>query len=367
MKRYIIVFILVLKTFVFSQAAKACSCNEPFPFWTIDSLAQLENYEFIAHVKILEDKDYKRIKGTNETIGQLTIKIIELFKGKNIDEIIEYDKGTSCDIGISEGEEWVLFGVKVDGKIAVVACDRNKKYRGRNGFRDWKYDRGFYELSQLRKLYQHTIPTYKNEKHIEFYPNGQKEIEETYSNGKLNGERKIWYPNGQLFNKQYYVNDTLDGKTEWFYHTGQIYDEDFYIKGKSCNVSRLYYDATIRQKWDKDPDDSLEKTTDSLVFTYDKLQVQYETVFDSYGQIIIRREYTEQGKIKEESTYYPDKDFSVTIYYQSNGAISSISYYSKSKSYGHYQSYDKNGFPDSGWDYDENGEMIKSSIKKSRR
>jgi len=41
----------------------------------------------------------------------------------------------------------------------------------------------------------------KTEKHIEYYPfpilNGQKSIEETFKDGKLNGLGTEWYENGQ--------------------------------------------------------------------------------------------------------------------------------------------------------------------------
>jgi antitoxin component YwqK of YwqJK toxin-antitoxin module len=210
---------------------------------TIDSLSQLKKYDFIALVKITDDQDYKKpTENDYESIGKLTITIIELFKGKKTNIILEYSKYSSCDMGIDKGEEWVLFGRLVNGNIKIDACDRNMQYKEVNETRDWEYGRGFYELRQLRKLYEHPFKKYENEKHTEKYSNGQLEIEETYKNGKLNGQRTIWYPNGKVMCKQLYVNDTLDGKAEWFYESGQVSDEDYYFKGEPCNVSRMYYD-----------------------------------------------------------------------------------------------------------------------------
>ncbi len=348
---------LVLFTILFSQNLKACIC-EPIP--RIESLTQLKEYDFIAHVKIVDDQDYKMTsKNDFETIGQLSIKILELFKGNEIKQVLEYAKYSSCDIGVAKGEEWILFGKTRNGKIAIVACDRNQRYKESNELRDWKYGEGFYELGQLRKLYQHPEPRYQNEKHIELYSNGHKEIEETYVNGKLNGERKIWYPNGILFCRQNYINDTLDGKSEWFYPSGQIYDEDYYLIGKPCNVSRLYFDSTTEQSWRKTIIDDLSNTEDTLNSIYNNVQPQYETVFDSYGRAIISREYTQQGKIHKEVTIDPDRKFRIVIYYHDNGVLSSIMYTLNGKNYGHYQTYDEKGFPLRGWDYDENGDVIK--------
>jgi antitoxin component YwqK of YwqJK toxin-antitoxin module len=337
MRHYRKIFVIIILTISFEQSAKACTCMGNL---TIDSLLQMKDYDFIAHVKIIDDQIFKTPSKTDyETIGQLTFEIIELFKGDKINKILEYSKNSSCDIGISKGEEWILFGKKINGRISIVACDRNERYKEVSELRDWKYEDGFYEIKQLKKIYQHSNVKYENESHLEFYKNGKKEIEEKYLNGKLNGERKIWYPNGNLYCKQTYINDTLDGKSVWFYESGQIYDEDYFLKGKPCNVSRLYFESS------KD-------------YSNKKLQTQYETVFDSFGEAILSREYTQQGKIYKEVTIDPIKKFKTVIYYHENGMISSIMYSLNGITFGHYQTYNENGFPLRGWDYDENGKAI---------
>ena len=356
MKQFFTV-ILVLVALLFGLETKA-SC---WHLLTIDSLPQLKKYEFIAHVKILDEQDYKNpsIEDNTGTMGLLTIKIIELFKGDSITQVVEYDRNSTTSIGVSKGEEWILFGRNINGMITIIGCDRNKRYKTNTELRDWKYGKGFRELRKLRELYQHSETDYVNEIRQEFYSNGQKEIEETYISGMLNGERKIWYPNGVLFCKQYYINDTLDGKAEWFYPTGQIYDEDYYLKGKPCNVSRRYHDSTAIRYYMKFAIDDSDKTKNTLDFATNRIQPQYETVFDSYGRVIISKEYTHFGKIRREETIDPNRKFRIVIYYHDNGLISSIMYSVNGKNYGHYQTYDKNGFPSIGWDYDENGEKIK--------
>jgi len=361
MKQLIILTAATMLALFSAVPASACSCSG---FLTIDSLSQLDEYDFIAHVAITDDQDDEKTSQNDlATIGLLRFNIIELFKGERIDKVFEYQKNSSCDIGVSKGEEWILFGKKRDGKMAIVACDRNMRYKAKNGLRDWKYERGFSELKQLKKLYKHRGESFANGKHTAFYLNGKPEIEETYVNGKLSGERKIWYPEGGLFCQEFYVNDTLDGKSVWFYPTGQLYDESYYQQGKHSNVSRLYYDSTIVQEFKEHLIKFFYKTEDSLNFVYRRVQVHYEAVYDSYGRSIINREYERTGKIKREDIYDHVKHSSTIIFYHPNGAVSSIGYYKDNNNFGHYQSYTEEGLPERGWDYDEHGNVIQASVK----
>jgi len=89
MRRHIKILTLVLGTVLFGQNIQACICSDPF--LRIDSLPQLKEYDFIGHVKIIDDQDFKKpSKNDYETIGQLTIEILELFKGNEIGQVLEY-------------------------------------------------------------------------------------------------------------------------------------------------------------------------------------------------------------------------------------------------------------------------------------
>jgi antitoxin component YwqK of YwqJK toxin-antitoxin module len=349
---------LTIFTIGISFSSKACGCMPPR---LLDSLAQLAEYSFIAHVKIIDDQDYKgQDKDNIGDIGLLTIQIIELFKGDSITQILEYSKRTSCDMGISKGEEWILFGRSLNGKIVVGACDRDACYKRKTGERDWQYWQGFHELITLRELYNHPIKKYQNETRIEYYSNGQREIEETYVNGKREGERKLWYPDGRLRNRQCYINDTLDGKSEWFYPSGQIYEEENHIRGKHNNVWRLYFDTT-NDKTSYEVDKRIKKIEGKVYqpVTYPTIQPHYEWIYDHNGNPLIHREYKRTGTIYKEETFDWARNFRVYVYYHDNGKVSSIAYYLNGKNYGHYQTYNEDGLPDRGWDYDENGEMLR--------
>jgi len=320
----------------------------------------LKNYDFIALVKIIDDVDLQNNSTDDyESNGLLTVKIIELFKGEKIDKILEFDKHSTCDIGISIGEEWILFGKKTNGKISIYSSARNIRNKQNNGVRNWRTETGFYELNQLRKLFNHPIKIWENDTRREYYLNGQIEIIENYSNGKLNGDRTMWYPNGTLLGKQSYVNDSLDGKSQWFFPSGQIHEEEFYLKGKHYNVSRNYYDSTTIQKSRLNILKNYYKERDSLDLISNRVQLHTEYAFDSKGRIVLRREYSIIGKLYSETFTDPDKKFETIIHYHNNGLISSIGYNLNEKNYGHYQTYDENGFPREGWDYDEKGEKIR--------
>lgn len=344
-----------------SFSSKACICSE---FLTLDSLAQMAEYSFIAHVKILEDQPYKEpTKDNLGDMGVLTIRILELFKGDSITRLLEYSRRTSCDIGIAKGEEWLLFGRNINGKIAVVACDRNKKYRGKDEVRFWRYNMGMYELNRLKELYQHPIKTFTNETRKEYYSNGRQEIEETYVNGKRNGARTIWHSNGILRCREFYINDTLDGKSEWFYSTGQIEKEEYRNRGKSFNTERTWYDTTenkIYQIIYK----RLYEIKDTLPIIFPKMQIQYERIYDAFGNTIIYREFNRLGIPESEKLHDNERNIKTSIYYHKNGKISSIGYSKNGESYGRYQTYDENGFVERTTDYDENGKEIK--VKKEK-
>lgn len=355
MRQPIRLLFFVCSIILLRYEANACSCENSN--YRIDSLSQLKSYDFIAHVKIVDDQPYDGPSKIGE-IGKLNIQILELFKGKKESYVLEYYKGTSCDIGVSKGEEWILFAKIIEGKMSIIPCDFNQLYRQENGQRDWKYESGFYELNQLRKLYNHPIIHHENGQHVEWYANGQKEIEETYLDGMRNGVRKIWFPNGVLHCQQTFIRDTLKGKSEWYYSSGQLKVEEFYIMGKRCNMYRAYFDSTINERSNLESIDTWNVPDASMKSNPKKIQVHYETVFNSSGNAILKKEYNRSGKLMKEETIIPEQNFSTIIHYYENGTVYSIGYQLNGINYGNYQEYDLNGFPKRSWDYDEDGGVM---------
>lgn len=355
------ILIIFIFSISLSQNSKACVCTEGSR--TFKTLEDTKSYDFIALVKVTGEQDYQKENKDPfaATIGLLNIEIIELFKGETINKIFEYSKYTSCDMGVSVGEEWIMLGHYVNGEIYVYLCGGNQKYKKADESRDWQYGSSFRTLQALRKLYNYKDRKIENGKKQEFYSNGQIEIEEEYLKGIRNGKRTIWYPNGVIFCKQDYINDTLNGKSEWFYPSGQISNEDYYTKGNPYNISRKYYDSTYKS-YERNYLLERYKTQDSLDFVYKRVQIDHEIVYNSSQEQIIYRRYSRTGKVKFERFTQHQLHSETKILYYNNGSIRSMEHFLNQCGYGHFQSYYMNGLPNQSWDYNEYGDKIPKSI-----
>lgn len=363
MKYYLILILLVIS---FSNG-QACTCDGSYKFESFDDL---KRYEFIAHVKIVNDHDKEEPSDPDSftSLDAVDIKVLELFKGNMVDKIYEYNKNTSCGMGISNGEEWIFFATRRKGKLVVSYCDLNEIYRQADGRRDWEYRRGFNEIKKLRSLLGIPERKYSNEKHVEYYENGQIEIEESFKNEKREGERKIWYPNGVLTSKKFFVNDSLDGKLERYYPSGQIEEDGFFQRGKPYNVHRRYNDSTdLHIYWLKSSAE-YELVKDSLVKEYKRISLSLERVYNTKGENIVHREYNRLGKLQREIIFHPETNSTTNIGYHDtyDGGLISYIYYMKvvgHKEFGHYQNYDFEGLPYDSWDYDDLGNHINIKLR----
>jgi antitoxin component YwqK of YwqJK toxin-antitoxin module len=171
-------------------------------------------------------------------------------------------------------------------------------------------------------------------------------------------ERKVhWLRTGALQSSGFYINGKLEGKKEDFFPSGQISSIIYSKNNKFYNIYRTYFDTTIHES---SFSHLLSENTnqDSLDLIYKKIQIRHEWVYNVNGEILIKREYFRNGKLKEEETFLEDINFRILTTYQENGNILTIGYKKDGKSYGHYQWFDKNGLPEQGWDYDDFGNVI---------
>ena len=60
----------------------------------------------------------------------------------------------------------------------------------------------------------------KKEKHIEYWPNGQKKEEGTYKDGKKDGLWTYWYENGRKRSEGTFKDGELKRITDWDFYTG---------------------------------------------------------------------------------------------------------------------------------------------------
>ena len=56
---------------------------------------------------------------------------------------------------------------------------------------------------------------------INKYPNGKKEAEGNYINGKEQGKWQYWHPNGQIKQESHYRAGRLHGMTTYYYPNGE--------------------------------------------------------------------------------------------------------------------------------------------------
>ena len=61
----------------------------------------------------------------------------------------------------------------------------------------------------------------KAEKHVEYWPNGQKKEEGTFKDGKQEGKWTWWYENGQKKHEGNYKDNLRYGEWTYWYKNGQ--------------------------------------------------------------------------------------------------------------------------------------------------
>lgn len=132
-------------------AGKTSACKCAPPPEQIKNVKELAQYDFIAHVKMGE-----LTVNADSSTGQWAIQVVEKFKGGDLSDV--YDRGfnTDCRLSFKPGDEWLLFGKYIDGKLVIFRCDRSMPYRlvdGRNAIVN-NHQKGDRMLVHLRELYK---------------------------------------------------------------------------------------------------------------------------------------------------------------------------------------------------------------------
>jgi len=324
----------------------------------MDSIHHFNEYSFIAHAKII---NAKLIEPDMTEFGRevlLTIRIVELFKGESVRNIIEFGKNTSCEIGMAIGEEWIIFGKTVDGNITVGACNPTNRYRDVAGSRIDYFGWSNQALFKLKKIFGHKDDRIKTGKRFDTLYNGQIEIEENVINGKLYGPRKTWHPNGKLWLEEYYINDSLNGKSLKYSGTGQVIEEKFFRMGKPTGKSRTFYDTT----------DQLQamiakcEAPDYKIPSPQKIQLSHEIIFDEWGRSILRRTFRLDGTINSETIMEPDRNFSTEISYHQNGRIKQMCRKLNEENYGPCRAFDTEGNLIETWIYEKGKKKLLDTL-----
>ena len=129
----------------------------------------------------------------------------------SLSTLVQYEKGKVL-LGLS----WKPDGVK---------CSHSSLENGQGILTNY-YDSG---ERQLEESYRSGL---LNGLTTRFYKNSQKEEENFYLNGRLHGQRASWHNNGQKIEQLFYLEGVKSGPYSLWSKDGQKYDEGIYKNGK---------------------------------------------------------------------------------------------------------------------------------------
>jgi antitoxin component YwqK of YwqJK toxin-antitoxin module len=209
-----------------ARAASACVCG-PLP--ELKSKENLSGYDFIALVKIKElaPLDTMNGKWPMRKNGDISVEVIELFKGEKTGMVVDPSVNSSCGFGLAAGEQWLFFGNMYDGKVNISTCSYSIRYADRNGLRNWADYSGIKQLDILRSIYNHRVEVGEQIK----YANGNIEVNQLITNGQLDGVRKVFYPTGVLYIEEKFKDGKRVGYKKVYGPSGQLLSHITYRKG----------------------------------------------------------------------------------------------------------------------------------------
>ncbi len=303
--------------------APACSCSTP-PLTEVI----FRQFSYVARVKVTSFKPFTRDSAfVNREYGTqtavFTCTTLENFGPELPKEILMSSYRTSCDIGLREGEEWLIFVKKDKGYSIVHPCSYSQQLANKNNERrSYRYDRTNDFLNQLRTWSNRPL-VIKDGRVEEAYANGQKALSELYQQGILVGERQAWYPNGQLRGKETYVKGKLDGEARWYYPDGKIESKSVYQDGRRVGtwqtwsgtqdtLSARLFGSLYRISVDSARSAlTKRRLSDSTVYDPVDETVLYQLQYDQLGSR--RAETTRMGDLTQTTRYLEGKLGTVTV------------------------------------------------------
>lgn len=363
----------ILSFLLFSAAVFACRC-------TTDSLSVkvLDRYTTILLAKIIRLGEISYGENGNMNYQQADIEPLELFKGKPaIRSILIFGKNTSCDMGVKEGDTWLLFANTYNNEQAVYPCGHSIAYiqQSPSATYYFYYLQGITTLNFLRNQYgkypANGVYTGKwlnrqqaftmerrngklNGSLVLFNESGKKIAQYSYRDSLLHGEASTWYLNGQLHTRTMYQDGGKDGLEEQYDISGQIRSKRTYHAGKWSGPS-LRWDAfgnlefsgqymndlpvdTLRSWYPQDTvmhNLSLTKllsgdqtlSDDSLYAIGRRKQLDNMTVYDDSGREGYSIHYYRTGELKSVTVTEPNTGYRIRHEYFQNGKTSFFSIY----------------------------------------
>lgn len=348
-------FLLLLFS-LHSLDALACSCWD----YHRDMNRAYKEYAFIAHVKIVkksmvtaEDSSLEIASKNPAEYRKLAVEIIELYKGTLGITILEWGVGSSCDTGIRENDEWILFGNYINKQfVAVNFCNTWFRLANAAGERQWMYDGSTEAMKQLRKLANIPEKKIADGRSLSYYDNGAKLADEGYKDGLLDGNRKIYFANGNMMKEGEFRMGKPVGLQKEFAQHGQLLSELFYENGQITHSAwwfdTAYQERKMRslflpefsepgsilpagiQKSSEGWYDTLTGNRHSFVFSWDG-KIEKENFMFSDQVSNLSCEYYKTGTLKADTRYFKDGNISIEKRYDEKGTLISDKRWEKGK------------------------------------
>jgi antitoxin component YwqK of YwqJK toxin-antitoxin module len=338
--RHLFFLVLLLN----ANVSSACVCAH------IGALtkAVVDKTSYVALIRITEILPFKvdSPKYRGDIYFKIIVEEITHFKGPNQKELIvsggnkKFNTWTSCDFGMAENDEWVIFGEIQKGQAYVHPCTRTARYRAASGYRDLRFKSGINELDFLNAVFnkQTDKPSTKNGKVNHYFPNGRVEKKERYRNGKLHGEVQYFYPNGVLQARELFYKGKQHKASLWYYHDGSLETKTKYDKGLRVDTF-IYYSKTRNSS-----------------------QPYLVSVYNKKGELTLSREYGgEDSKrfLSRETVYQPALKKETTTFFYPDGKVRSVGHRTYGYDSDEYIEYDELGNVKRRTVYGEEGRTIK--------
>ena len=320
-----ITFIILLFSIVKSYS---CSCVPKPDFVTQDDL---QEYEFIAHVKISNIEEIEN-KNSDYLIHSMSFNIIELYKGKGLKSILVSGSNellkswTSCDLGERIGDEWIIFGYKRNktDKLETGYCTRSKKIKSSDGYENLSFPNKPSLKKRLQILFdKETVEETYNGKRIEYYQNGNKQLKEFYKNQKLDGERKLWYSNGNLQSIQNYRKGYKNGVFKWYSKKGNLVKIEKFKKNINIDTTNIWRSNSVSQLSVSVYSDLNNVTEKEAFEILSKKHIWKQYIYDKKGNTMYSVWYLPNGDKWKEFKFDKKSKQSIKKYYDLKGKLKS--------------------------------------------
>ncbi len=338
--------------FVFTAFfVNACMCFPP----QLDS-AYIGTKNNIALIRIHKLIDYKNEAAANDAPMQLAaVEQLYGFKGKRLDTILVTSVRTSCDIGVREGDLWLVFTNALYNYQAIGACGNSEKintkffnseliYLINQSFAEkiktllflyypaatkqkvqvkWKSGNTFFTLPYTKQglngelqVYSPEgklliLETYKNDQlngvSKSWYYNGTPNTVHEYKDGKRNGTSAYFFPNGSKAREEVYENEELNGLKKTWDLLGNLTYEGTYRQGLRVGVSREWHAVDTSRaflKMQADFDYYGENLTEDTIYQWNQSrQLKKYVVADSVGVLQKEKSFYRNGRLESDITY----------------------------------------------------------------